>query len=114
MSRRRKHNHEYAALGSRIRQLRKGRNWSQYEIAQHAGLSSSYLAELERGGRNPSLETILNIAAALDVNAGYLVDGLRYDPPKGLEDVAECWNALGEESRAIVVRLVKHLRQASK
>ncbi len=109
MSRRRKHSHEYAALGQRIRELRKGRGWSQYEIAQHAGLSPSYLAELERGGRNPSLETILNIAAALNVSAGYLVDGLRYDPPKGLESIAERWLSLSEEGRNVIGRLVKLL-----
>ena len=105
MPRRKDHRKEYAAIGQRIRELRRSKNWSQLELAHKADLSPSYLAELERGGRNPSLETILSLAAALDVSSGYLVDGLRYEVPDGMEDVASHWTALGSEKQEVLAHL---------
>ncbi len=109
MPRRKANGREYIEFGKRVRSLRKALGWSQVDMAEHASLSPSYLAELERGGRNPSLETILNLAAALNVNSGYLVDGLRYDPPAGLETVAETWPSMSDDKRALVLQLVSVL-----
>lgn len=105
MPRRTTHDNEYAELGRRIRELRQGQGWTQVELAEHAGLSPGYVAELERGGRNPSLETILNLAAALNVSAGYLVDGMRYEAPAGMGRLAECWPSLTADERRALVHL---------
>ena len=105
MPRRSQHHKEYTELGLRVRSLRQSRKWTQAELAEYAGLSPSYLAEVERGGRNPSMETILNIAAALDVSAGYLVDGLRHDPPAGMSQLAELWPALNKEAQGALVQI---------
>ena len=109
MPRRKKHAKEYSAIGKRIRDLRHSRDWSQLELADNAGLSSSYLAELERGGRNPSLETILILAAALNVSAGYLVDGLRSEPPKGMDELAAVWMVLSKAKQQALVQLASLL-----
>ena len=105
MPRRSQHYKEYTELGLRVRSLRQARKWTQAELADYAGLSPSYLAEVERGGRNPSMETILNLAAALDVSAGYLVDGLRHDPPAGMSKLAELWPALNKEAQGALVQI---------
>lgn len=109
MPRRSQHEKEYTELGLRVRSLRQSRRWTQAELAEYAGLSPSYLAEVERGGRNPSVETILNIAAALDVSAGYLVDGLRHEPPAGMEKLAELWPALSKEMQSTLVQMASLL-----
>ena len=49
------------------------RKLSQEALAAKAGLSVSYISMLERGQMNPSLRTILSIAAALEVPAAELV-----------------------------------------
>ena len=105
MPRRSQHNKEYTELGLRVRSLRQSRKWTQAELAEYAGLSPSYLAEVERGGRNPSMETILNLAAALDVSAGYLVDGLRHEAPAGMSKLAELWPALNKEAQGALVQI---------
>lgn len=109
MPRRSRHAGEYAELGRRIRELRRRRGWTQVELAEYAGISSSYLAEVERGGRNPSLETILGLAAALDASSGYLVDGMRYDPPPGMDRLANLWVRLGEKQRQALVQVASAL-----
>ena len=109
MPRRSQHDREYTELGLRVRNLRMSRKWTQAELAEYAGLSPSYLAEVERGGRNPSMETILNIAAALDVSAGYLVDGIRHDLPAGMMKLAELWPALSGEMQSTLVQMASLL-----
>jgi len=56
------------ALGSRIRELRDAKGWSQERLAQAAYLDRSYVAGIERALRNPSVRSLIKIAAALKVS----------------------------------------------
>lgn len=60
------------ALGTRIRELRDAKGWSQERLAEAAYLDRSYLAGIERGLRNPSVRNLLKIANALKVRVGDL------------------------------------------
>ena len=55
------------ALGARVREERHRRGLSQEALAQAARLDRTYIGGVERGERNPSLESIAKIAAALRV-----------------------------------------------
>lgn len=54
-------------LGANVRQLRKSKGMSQEELALEAGMKRSYLSDLERGTRNPSVRALGRIADALNV-----------------------------------------------
>ncbi|MBW3537072.1 MAG: helix-turn-helix transcriptional regulator [Actinobacteria bacterium] len=56
-----------------MREYRGMLGWSQEKLAQVAGVHWSYLGELERGCRNPTLLTIERVADALGVSAAQLV-----------------------------------------
>ncbi len=53
--------------GQKIRESRKERGLSLIGLSQRTGISVSYLSEIERGAKKPSLKTIEKIAAALNV-----------------------------------------------
>lgn len=55
-------------VGGKIRFLRKSKGWSQEELAEGAGLSYKFIGEVERGTVNPSLDTLLSISNALQVD----------------------------------------------
>ena len=61
-----------ARLGKNVLKLRTTRSWSQQALAGEANLSLRYLAGVERGEENPSLETIVAIAEALEVSPAQL------------------------------------------
>jgi transcriptional regulator with XRE-family HTH domain len=60
-------------LGANVRQLRKSKGMSQEELALEAGMKRSYLSDLERGTRNPSVRALGRLADALKVEPGELL-----------------------------------------
>ena len=59
-------------FGSRLRQLRDERGYSQEELAERANLHRNYIGGIERGERNVALENIVKLAKALSVKPGDL------------------------------------------
>lgn len=54
-------------LGQKIRELRTGRDLTQKELGERAGISAKYLQFIEAGTRDPSLKTVYMIAKGLKV-----------------------------------------------
>jgi XRE family transcriptional regulator, regulator of sulfur utilization len=61
-----------ATLGRRIRQLRDRKGWTQEQLAEHADIQKTYLAETENGKRNPSLKHLQKLAKAFHVGIAAL------------------------------------------
>lgn len=61
--------------GDQIRSLREERGYTLQEMAKRAKLSLSYLSEIERGSKRPSLKTIEKLAGALNVSKTRLIEG---------------------------------------
>lgn len=68
-----------AAVGTRLRTLRRDRSMTLADLAGETGISASTLSRLESGGRRPNLELLLPIARAFDVGLDELVGS----PPVG-------------------------------
>jgi len=52
-------------LALNVRKLRKAKGLSQEELALDADMKRTYLSDLERGTRNPSVRALGRLAAAL-------------------------------------------------
>ena len=63
-------------FGMRLKSEREKQGLTQQALATKAYTKQDYLAQIERGTRNPSLKTLLNILSALDVSADYLIFGV--------------------------------------
>jgi transcriptional regulator with XRE-family HTH domain len=61
-------------FGRVIRQNRKNRGLSQEVLAELAGISRSFLSEVERGSTTPSLDTMQKIADALNESLSFLIN----------------------------------------
>ena len=62
-------------MGRRIAELREARGWTQKELSDRAGLSVTFLSEVENGRRNVSSGILLRIADVLDTTMDYLARG---------------------------------------
>jgi len=63
--------------GRRIRELREERGYSLQQLAQKAGISVSYLSEIERSAKRPSLKTLEKVARALNCPQEQLIESGR-------------------------------------
>jgi len=61
-------------VGQKIRLLRKEKDLTLKDVAQRANISISYLNDIEKERSNPSLDTLKQIAKALDVKPSYLLE----------------------------------------
>lgn len=59
-------------VGSNIREIRKMKKLTQEELSEKSGLQTSFLAGVERGERNITLETLDKIVFGLDVDVKIL------------------------------------------
>jgi XRE family transcriptional regulator, regulator of sulfur utilization len=55
-------------LAERIKSLRHSKGWSQEQLSERASMQRSYLGDLERGFRNPSIRTLVKLANAFGVS----------------------------------------------
>lgn len=55
-------------LGENVRRIRRERGMTLETLAHEAGLAYSYMGQLERGQRNPTLDVVERIAGVLKVN----------------------------------------------
>lgn len=62
-------------LGRNIRRLRQDRGWSQEDYADRAGIHRTYVSDIERGARNPTITVVEKLAGPLEVPPGTLLDG---------------------------------------
>jgi transcriptional regulator with XRE-family HTH domain len=62
-------------LGIRVRKLRRKKGWSQEAFADACGLHRSHMGEIERGGANITLSTLVILAQKLQVTPAALLKG---------------------------------------
>lgn len=68
------------AFASRVKAERHARNLTQEQVADRSGLHLTYIAGIESGRRNPTLLSIIAVAAGLGVLPNELLEGLEATP----------------------------------
>lgn len=63
-----------ARLGQNVRKLREAKGWSQEDYADRAGIHRTYVSDIERGKRNPTVTVVEKLAAPFGVSPSQLID----------------------------------------
>ncbi|MCR4401338.1 MAG: helix-turn-helix domain-containing protein [Firmicutes bacterium] len=92
--------------GGRIRRLRRLRRMTQEDLAELAGLHVSYVGQLERGQRTPSVKTLDAIAKALQVDPALLVKSLG-DDESPVEDLLTLVAGASPEQVQLITRIAE-------
>jgi len=90
-----------APLGERLRAIRLLRRRTLREVAEAAGVSESFISQLERGRSNPSVASLQRIAAALGMEVSDLLANNGLPRPRVLRREARepiVWGHLGRKS----------------
>ena len=101
-------------LGARIRELRKGLKMSQEQLSELVDVDPRYISRIELGKCFPSLETLENIARALQVAMRELFDyehlGERHNASNNISEILD--SVEDEQQRMMILKVVKAVKRA--
>ena len=60
-------------LAANLRRLRETKGWSQEKFAFEANIHRTYVSDIERGARNPTITVVEKLALPLGVSASELL-----------------------------------------
>lgn len=98
------------SIGKRIQQYRKALELTQAQLAERAKLDTTYLSQVERGVKLPSLEALARIAKVLKVGpAALLEDGKESKPDILTKEVVEILSAWTPKQRRAILKALRAL-----
>jgi transcriptional regulator with XRE-family HTH domain len=95
----------FQLVGRNLRKYRDENNLTQNELAEIVGISTPFLANLERGKKGMSLPVLVNIANALHVSPDYL---LREESPENR--LGNMISLLRDEPESFIMAMEKMIR----
>ena len=102
-------------IAKKLKDIRKSKDISVYKLSQMSGVSETHIRDLERGDRNPSIDTIAKITAAMGLSLPELLnedDGIFYLNPKG-QSVIECFRSQSDDKADALVAFLKTLNSSN-
>jgi transcriptional regulator with XRE-family HTH domain len=100
-----------ALVGSRIRELRKGRHLTQTELSEKIGIAQSDLSRMEQGEYKVGLDTLFKILQVFDLKMGEFFGETDSPAEKEARDLAGEIRNLSEESRQEIREFVRFKKQ---
>lgn len=100
-------------LGKRIKQARRAKHITAEAFAEQVEISVSFLREIERGGKKPSIAKFVEIANALEVSADELLrDSVNVSQPLVLQGIAQELEGLPTEQITFIEKIVRAMKSA--
>ena len=62
-------------IGSRIKEARVHSNFTQEKLAEKVNKGTTYISDIERGAKSPSLNLLVEIVNALNTSSDYILRG---------------------------------------
>src|SRR5262249_45982371 len=86
-------------VGSRIRELRKGRRLTQMELSEKIGVAQSDLSRMEQGEYKVGLDTLFKILQVFDLKMGEFFGETEEPATEEARQVLDDFRTLSEEAR---------------
>ncbi|HEY2797211.1 MAG TPA: helix-turn-helix transcriptional regulator [Thermoanaerobaculia bacterium] len=88
-----------ALVGSRIRELRKGRHLTQTELSEKIGVAQSDLSRMEQGEYKVGLDTLFKILQVFDLKMGEFFGETETEAEREARDLMSEFRNLSDEAR---------------
>ncbi len=96
-----------ALVGSRIRELRKGRRLTQTELSEKIGVAQSDLSRMEQGEYKVGLDTLFKILQVFDLKMGEFFEESESAAEREARDLMAEFRELSDEARTEVRDFVR-------
>lgn len=101
-------------IGYRIRSYRTQLGYSQEKLAEISGCHPTYIGQVERGEKNPTIESIEKIAIALEISLSKLFENLNEENNKEKNIPLDCYELLLAKSKAEQEQIYKIILEIDK
>jgi len=88
---------EKKIIGLRIKEIRKSKGLSQETLAEKAETSPNYLSRMERGTENPTLDMLIKLSNALEVEMWEIFDFGHVVSQKELKEAIQAFSKAADE-----------------
>ena len=103
----------YSLIGNRIKAARKAKGLSQSELSELIDRSVGYMSYIETGSKKPSLETLIQIANALDVTIDELLsDNLVTASPVSNTQINQLLSDCSAFEKRVILLSIKSIKDA--
>ncbi|MCM1121372.1 MAG: helix-turn-helix domain-containing protein [Eubacterium sp.] len=98
-------------VGLRIREIRESMHLSREKFSEKCDISSSFLADVERGKKSLTAKTIFKICSACNISADYIVLGHKegFNKDVGIEIL----NSFNSEQLEHILNILYEIRNLS-
>ena len=103
---------DYYKIGQRIRKLRRAHGFSQEELAERIGISTTHMSHIETGNTKLSLQVFVDIATALEVRTDDLLDTPTVTTSQALEEIAAVLDRCTAQEARIIADIVKAAKRS--
>lgn len=105
---------DYAKMGTRIRQIRKAKGWSQDKLAKKCGISLNFMGHIERGTRKMSMDTFANLCRELETDADALLWGSTQLSEMTMQGMWGQLDQKDDDSYAMYIKIMKSVADIMK
>ena len=103
----------YSLIGNRIKAARKAKGLSQSELSELIDRSVGYMSYIETGSKKPSLETLIQIANALDVTIDELLsDNLAASSTVSNTQINQLLSDCSAFEKSVILLSIKSIKDA--
>jgi len=100
-------------IGGRIKEARLGKKMTQVQLAEAAGISVSFLSNIELGTQSMNIRTLIAISNVLDVSTDWI---LKNDTSAAAaivrDEIQEELDACSPKERETILKLVHTMRES--
>lgn len=97
-------------LGKRLKQIRSDMGLSQEELAYRCNMQASHIGQIERGQKNPTLETLEKLASGLNITVSELTNysmDLSLSNDQVVNKINSYLNKLNNKQKKQVLNIIK-------
>ena len=98
-------------ISKRLKEIRKAKKISVYKLSQLSGVSETHIRDLERGDRNPSIDTLSRLSVPLGITLPELLnesDNISYLSVKE-QELIKCFRNLTDDKADALLAFLKTL-----
>ena len=104
---------DYNIIGSRIKQARLAKNYTQEDLAEKIDISVAFLSRVERGNSRINLKRLNQICSLLDVSEAYILNGASSNSSNYLDkEFADLLKKCSPEKQRMIYNIAKTIAES--